>query len=182
MTRFRSATGTVFVVALALVPVPPAAAHGDIVSSDPEAGARVRRPPQRVRLVVAEPPARGSGVTVTDPCGERVSGRPRRDGDTISVPISAGSPGWWRVQLRSISAVDGHVVSGRFAFRVAGKRDCSADEDEVGPTGDAEDEVATSSRPPIENEDQGPGFPVIPFALGTIAVVGAALALRGKKS
>lgn len=178
MNPVRILLGTALAVGLVVLAAAPAVAHGDITSSRPEAGARVRRPPQQVRLVLAEPPAQGSDLTVIDPCGEEVSGDPRRDGDNFAVAVDGGSPGRWRVQLRSISAVDGHVISDRFSFRVAGKRDCSPDEE---PTEDGEgtdDEPDISSRPPIENDEQGSGFPVIPFALGTIAVIGVAVALR----
>lgn len=159
----------------------PASAHGDITSSTPEAGTRVKRPPRQVRLVLAEPAAAGSSLTVTDGCGDAVSGEPARDGQNFSVVIDGGRPGRWQVRLRSISSVDGHVIKDRFAFRVAGKRDCSEEAEDPPDGEDPGDEIATSSRPPIENEDDGSSFPVVPFALGTVAVVGVALALRGPR-
>lgn len=184
MSAFRALFGVALVASLVVLSAAPAAGHGDITSSRPEAGARLNRAPQQVRLVLAEPPAQGSDVTVVDPCGDEVSGEPQRDGETISVSVDGGRPGRWRVQLRSISSVDGHVISDRFAFRVAGKRDCSPDENAAGPDDNADEEAddEISSRPPIENDDPGSGFPVVPFALGTVVVVGIAVALRGKKS
>lgn len=167
---------------VALVAAAPAAAHGDIASSSPEAGARVKRAPRQVRLVLAEPPAAGSDLRVIDACGERVSGQPTRDGDNIAVSIDGGRPGRWQVRLRSISSVDGHTISEGFAFRVAGKRDCSAESTENEPSDDETDQIDTSSRPPIENDEQGSSFPVVPFALGTIVVVGVAIALRGPRN
>lgn len=176
----RCVLGVVVAAGLPVLSAAPAGAHGDITSSRPEAGARLRKPPRVVRLVLAEPPAQGSDLTVIDACGEEVSGEPAIDGDNLSVSIEGGSRGRWRVRLRSISSVDGHAISDRFAFRVAGKRDCSPAGEEEDP-GDAGDEIETSSRLPIEN-DEDSGFPVIPFALGTLVIVGAAVALRSKKS
>lgn len=155
----------------------PAAAHGDISSSSPEAGARLKKPPRQVRLVLAERPGRGSTLTVIDGCGDAVSAKPQLDGDAISVAADGGRPGRWQVRLRSISSADGHAISDRFAFRVAGKRDCSKQVKGDDPE-DGESAVDTSSRAPIENDEQGTSFPIVPFALGTVVVVGVAIALR----
>lgn len=167
-----------FLVALA----GPAAAHGDIASSTPEAGGSVKMAPRRVSLVLAEAPAKGSTVTVTDGCGDEVSGPPQLKGETISVAVDGGRPGRWKVELRSISAVDGHAISDHISFRVGGERDCSGEvEPEPDDPEDPEDNPTTSSRPPIENDDGGSDFPVVPFVLGTVAVVGIAVALRGPR-
>lgn len=170
-----------FVLLVSLALVPPASGHGNITSSSPQAGARVNSAPRLVRLVLAEAPAAGSSLTVIDGCGDAVSGEPQRDGENFTVAIEGGRPGGWQVRLRSISSVDGHAIKERFAFRVAGNRDCS-EEDVEDPSGtdDPDDDVATSSRPPIENDD-GSDFPVVAFALGTVAVVGVAIALRGPR-
>ena len=176
----RAALGAIgLAIALSGALAVPAWAHGDIVSSTPEAGATVKKAPRRVSLVLAEAPAKGSSVTVTDGCGDEVSDEPRLDGETISVATDGGRPGRWKVQLRSISSVDGHAISDRFAFRVGGRRDCSDEAED--PDDDPTEEPDISSRPPIENEDDGSGFPVVPFALGTIAGVGLAVAMRGPR-
>lgn len=180
MTPSRSRFAAAVALLLSTL-IPPALAHGDIVSSSPESGARVKRAPRQVRLVLAEAPAAGSSLTVVDGCGDTVSGEPRRDAENITVAIDGGRPGRWRVRLRSISSVDGHVISQRFAFRVTGRRDCSEEPEDASDPADAnDDEIDTSSRPPIENEDPGSRFPIVPFALGTVAVVGVAVALRKK--
>ena len=175
--RLRSGV-SVLAVALALalgaVWAGPAWAHGDIQSASPEEGSKVRRPPGEVALVLAEPPAAGSSLLVTDGCKEKVSGEPVADGDNYSVAIEGGRPGRWTVKLRSISSVDGHVIKAGYSFTVGGKRDCSAE-----PTPDGEETEDTSSRPPIANPDEeGSSFPVVPFALGTVVLVGIAVALR----
>lgn len=158
----------------------PAWGHGDIQSASPEDGARVRRPPREVALVLAEPPAAGSSLVVTDGCNEKVSGVPVADGDNYSVAVEGGRPGRWSVKLRSISSVDGHVIKAGYSFTVAGKKDCST---EPSPRDDETGDTNTSSRAPIANpDDEGSGFPVVPFALGTVALVGIAVALRRPNS
>ena len=176
MNRLKSASGACLVTVVLLAIAAPAFAHGDISSSTPEAGARLKRPPRQVRLVLAEPPAAGSDMAVVDGCGEPVSGEAQRDGATLSASVAGGQPGRWRVRLRSISSVDGHLVTERFSFEVAGKRDCNADTKE--PEEEAPDDE-TSSPPPIADPDEGSAFPLfVPFALGTVLVVGLAFALR----
>ncbi|HJR45461.1 MAG TPA: copper resistance CopC family protein [Actinomycetota bacterium] len=158
----------------------PAWAHGDIQSASPEEGARVRRPPREVALVLAEPAASGSSLVVVDGCKEEVSGEPVADGERYSVAIEGGRPGRWSVRLRSISSVDGHLVRAGYSFTLAGKKDCSS---EPTPEPDETDDANTSSRPPIANpDDDGTSFPVVPFALGTVALIGLAVALRRPKA
>lgn len=128
-------------------------------------------------MILAEPAASGSTVVVTDGCEREVSSDAldvKRE--ILTAPINEGEPGRWSVNVRSISAVDGHAIKEAFTFRVAGQKDCSQ-EDDVEPETDISPD--TSSREPIENPDQeGTSFPVVPFALGTIAVVAVALAVR----
>jgi len=169
-------TGAAGAVVLA---APPVAAHGDITTSSPQAGAAVRRPPPTVTVDLAEPPADGSTLVVTDPCGDEVSGESRIEGDSMSARISGGSAGRWRAQVRSISSVDGHLVRGSFSFRVRGQRDCSGDDEAAGNDGDGDDgdDVELGEpQPPLQNDETS--FPMVPFAVGTAVVVAAALALR----
>jgi len=174
LRRVIVATGAAGAVVLAASPV---AAHGDITTSSPQAGAAARRPPRTVTVDLAEPPADGSTLVVTDPCGDEVSGESRIEGDTMSAPISGGSAGRWKAQVRSISSVDGHLVRENFSFRVRGQRDCSGDDEAAGDDGDDGDDVELGEpQPPLENDETS--FPMVPFAVGTVVVVAAALALR----
>lgn len=162
----------------------PAGAHGDVEDSSPAAGSTVRRAPETVSLDLAEPPADGSSLLVSDGCNREVSGRPRIDGDRMSVAISEGQPGRWRVRVRSISSVDGHLVRENLSFRVRGKKDCSPDKTPAEDDESPDDEVELGApQPPLEN-DEATSFPVVPFAIGTVVVIGVAIALRssGRKS
>ncbi len=153
-----------------------ALAHGDIQDSSPAKDTLVTKAPREVTLILAEPPAAGSDLTVTDGCGREVSGETTIERQVFSAAIAGGEPGRWSVKVRSISAVDGHLVRSGFTFEVEGTADCAADED----ASDAdEDGDETSSRPPIDNPGGGGSrFPVVPFAVGTVAVIALAVAIR----
>lgn len=157
-----------------------ALAHGDVRDSSPSAGTIVTKPPQEVVVILAEPASDGSTVVVTDGCEREVSGKVDTRRNILQTPIEGGVPGRWMVSVRSISAVDGHVIKEAFTFRVDGKKDCAADEDDdVEPDDDTDVSPDTSSRAPIDNPDSGgTSFPVVPFALGTVAVIAVALAVR----
>lgn len=159
-------------------------AHGDIQDSSPAKGTRVAEPPQEVTLILAEPAAEGSSVEVTDGCDLEVSRAVEIERQILTVGVEGGQPGSWTVDLRSISAVDGHLVKESFSFKVAGKKDCSALADPEAGDGEEEDIAGnqTSSRPPIDNPDQPTGPPILPFLIATIVIVGAAVALRRQRT
>lgn len=158
----------------------PVWAHGDIESAHPTQGSKVSQPPREVSVHLAEPAAQGSTLVVTDGCKEQVGGEAQIDGEMFTVPIEGGRPGRWNVKVRSISSVDGHLVKESFSFTVRGKKDCSP---EAAPTGndDTDDEVELGDpQPPLENDETS--FPIVPFALGTVVLVGLAVALRRSSS
>lgn len=99
-----------------------AAAHSLLLESTPAAGVAVRTPPpelvlrfnnriekslSRVRLLDARGVARPLVVNVD-----------AGPADRLIATLPALAPGAWRVEWQVLST-DGHVVSGRFAFRVA---------------------------------------------------------------
>jgi methionine-rich copper-binding protein CopC len=110
-------------VGLALLAVSPAGAHSLLVESAPAANATLTTPPRelvlrfnnrierslsRVRLVDEHGATRALAISVADGGADRL---------TAAVP-AALAPGRWRVEWQVLS-VDGHVVTGRFEFRVA---------------------------------------------------------------
>ncbi len=173
-SRLQSKIAAPALALLLLVAVAsPASAHGAIARSSPDAGSVVPKPPKEVTLTLAERPGPGSSLAVTDGCGRDASGAETIQRDVFSASITGGSPGTWNVRMRSISSIDGHVVKESFSFKVSGKKDCSPG------AGREDDDVSTSSRPPIENPDAGDtSFPIVPFALGTLVLVGVAFAIR----
>ena len=112
---------------LALAPHP-ASAHATILSSSPRPGEELRTGPGVVVLTFSQPlDIRLSRATVVAPNGQRfdqVSVSPSE----IRVPVATNAPGVYQVSWTSVSAVDGHTLSGGFRFGV-----------DVSPSGPAQD-------------------------------------------
>ena len=105
---------------LSLVPVARVAAHSLLLESTPAANAVVT-PPGRVELRFNNRIERAlSRIRLVDERGARRElpiddhGSP----DRLGAPLSSLSPGPYRVEWQVLST-DGHIVSGRFSFRVA---------------------------------------------------------------
>ncbi len=163
-------------VLVGLVAVPaPAHAHGDIQGSDPAPRSTVRRSPRSVAVTFTEAPTAQAVLTVTDGCRRDVTRAVDVTDATATVRVSSGEPGRWRVAYRVISSLDGHQTQGRYAFTVAGARDCTPDED---PTDDPGLAPTRAEAPRDREEPAGSGAPVVPIALGAVALVAIALAVR----
>ena len=106
-------------------PVAAALAHASLVSSVPAEGASVQQSPATVVLTFGEDPDPDrSLVRILDEHGrtvpgvspvEAVPGKPLEVQVTLSPTLGTGV---YSVNWRSVSAVDGHVDSGAFAFGV----------------------------------------------------------------
>lgn len=102
----------------------PASAHARLQRSTPSAGAALLDPPTEINMSFSEPVAREfSKITLLDrERREQVLGTLKAggEGDTaISVLVGAKlPPGIYAVIWRIVSAVDGHLTSGSFGFRV----------------------------------------------------------------
>ena len=99
---------------------PPAAAHAELVSTDPGEGARLEEAPDRVTLTFTEGVSLGAGHTrVLDASGERVdTGSATVEGDSVVVPLRGDLPDdGYLVTYRVVSA-DSHPISGAFSFVV----------------------------------------------------------------
>ncbi len=95
-----------------------AAAHNELIGSDPSDGARVAAGPARVSLTFNLPVQRGfSTVVVTGPDGGQwQSGAPAEDGAVVSAPVRPlGPAGQYTVAYQVLSA-DGHRVRGAVRF------------------------------------------------------------------
>ena len=108
-------------LAASLLLAGPAAAHTELVDTEPGRGATVRSSPAQVRLQFNEPLARVVAVVVSGPDGQRVEqGGAELEGDTLRQrlgPLSAS--GSYSVAYR-VTADDGHPLTGRFAFTYRG--------------------------------------------------------------
>lgn len=108
--------------ALALGLAAPAAPHPLLLESTPAAGSTIGAAPATLSLRfnnrVEKPLSR---LRLLDERGEPLPlAVPASDGsaDRLSAPLPALRPGAYRVEWQVLST-DGHVVSGRFTFRVA---------------------------------------------------------------
>ncbi len=153
----------------------PAGAHGDIQATDPEELATVRRPPRSVAITFSEAPTAQAVLNVRDGCRREVTQGVDIAGATATARVAVGQPGRWRVSYRVISALDGHLTRGGYTFTVAGKRDCTPDDD---PTDDPGDGPTQAAPPNDEDEPDGSGAPVVPIALGAVALIAVALIVR----
>ena len=98
-------------------------AHALLISSTPAAGATLSEPPTEVVLTFGEAPdprlttVRGldvSGQDQVDGAVVRVAGEP----DQLKVGLKPLGDGVFTVAWRTVSAVDGHLAAGSFAFGV----------------------------------------------------------------
>jgi methionine-rich copper-binding protein CopC len=174
--KLRWAVGFVCAVGLVLSPALPAWGHGELQSSDPVADSVIKKPPKSVSITLSEGPGPGTQVRVADGCNQNVVVDLTRSGETARMSLKKGQPGNWDVRYRVVSAVDGHTSLGTFSFKVKGKRDCSPKKPDTEIAG-GEETIIDSDDPP----DDG-GFPIVPAALGSLAIIGLALVLRRAQS
>lgn len=107
-------------VLLALTTAAPAAAHTELVSSDPADGQSLSEPPDELTLRFGEDllPA-GAELVAKDASGARVDlGQPEVDGATLSASWPAEAAGGdYTVAYRAVAG-DGHPLEGTFGFRI----------------------------------------------------------------
>jgi copper transport protein len=112
---------------LALTPHP-ASAHATLLSSTPRPGQRLATGPGVVVLTFSQAlDIRLSRATVTAPDGQRYDQASVSPAE-IHIPVNTNAPGVYEVGWTSVSAVDGHTLSGGFRFGV-----------NVSPNGTAQD-------------------------------------------
>ena len=120
MSYRRVAALLAAVTALLLATALPAAAHNELKSSNPAAGATVDTPPDKVVLTFSEDLVRGkTSVTVTGPDGADLAADELRiDGPTVTVPIKEAHAGAYTVAYKVV-ADDGDVTDSKLTFTVA---------------------------------------------------------------
>lgn len=155
----------------------PAYAHGEIQGTDPAAKASVKRAPRSVAVTFTEAPTAQAVLDVTDGCKRDVGRGVDVTDATATVQVAGGQPGRWEVSYRVISALDGHLTRGAYTFTVAGEKDCTPDPK---PTKEP-DGNGDESAPPVaddEDEPEGSGVPVVPIAIGAVALIAVAFVAR----
>ena len=105
------------------------AAHPELVRAEPPVDALLTVSPERIELWLSEAVATGGGspgIRLLDDAGQDVAvsevavdpADPRR----VSANVAPGGPGTYTVAWTARSDVDGHTLTGSFAFRVGGGR------------------------------------------------------------
>ena len=126
MNRIRVA-GIVAAFAVAfggiLATAGPALGHALPQSSDPGRGADLTTPPTAVTIVFGErPDPKLSTIRVLDTTGGSVTSGPTiavaTNALALTVPVRTLGSGIYTVAWRTVSAVDGHLATGTFAFGV----------------------------------------------------------------
>lgn len=116
----RSVMALMLAVGLALLGAAPAAAHSELISSNPEAGQALDYAPIGVKLVFNQDINESfATVSVVGPGNEQwAQGETAVDGPTVTVSVRDGAPiGRYTVGYRVTSA-DGHPITGSYEFTV----------------------------------------------------------------
>ena len=121
-TLARFAAGLVLTAGALLALTVTADAHSLVRFSDPPDGATLVHAPKVVIITFTETPDPTlSRVEILDTSGRQVAGglvSGVRGSPTVSVPLPALSDGVYTVSWRTVSAIDGHVATGVFAFAI----------------------------------------------------------------
>ena len=160
----------------------PAFAHGDLSSTQPEAGSTAPRVPKQISIDFTEAPTGRPEIGIVDGCRRQVGGALTRveEGQVEVAVDRSAQPGRFTVSYRIVSAVDGHPSKGSYRFTVDGKRDCSPDEPEKeSPNGSGEDPGGDDqAAPPPPPSDSGGATWLLLVGGGTLLLVVVALVLR----
>lgn len=173
--------------------VQPAAAHDEMISSDPESGAALEASPEALTLTFSGNVMDiGREVRVTDSTGEsQVAQESTVDRQKLIQPLD--NPGstedeTYTVVWRVVSE-DGHPIEGTFDYTVGAGAGEVADqgptqEQSATPTGDDRDDSASEAAEPAA-ESGTPGWPIpVIGGVGALAllIVVLVLATRRKKN
>jgi methionine-rich copper-binding protein CopC len=164
----------------------PVGAHGILHRAKPAPDSTAKKVPDEVMAELTEAPVPDGRFVVKDGCDRTVNDGFEVDGETITAAVTDAQPGPWTVRFDFISKVDGHRYEESYSFKVAGKKDCKSDEpaDDDADTAASSDDHSddgdhaggpTEAREPASDEGS---FPIVPVALGSVALVGVAFFAR----
>ncbi|MCM3696374.1 copper resistance CopC family protein [Microbacterium oleivorans] len=177
--RRRSAAiaATVLTALVFLAPASPAAAHDELLGSDPAADEILGTTPDEITLTFSAPPSTEAGAAVLavydEACRSIAEGDPEVTDNTVTQAISGPVEGAVLVQWRVVSS-DGHPISDQFTFSVG----------EDGKTAAVEECGESASE---QSEGSSEGFNAVPYAVGggiiflAVGVVIAVAIVRGRQ-
>lgn len=114
-------TTVLLAAAALLVPALPAAAHDELIGTDPASDAVLETLPEQITLSYSADVLTDAGATVievTDAAGTSLTdGAPEVSGSEVTQALAGPASGTVTVQWRVVSS-DGHPIDGEFAFSV----------------------------------------------------------------
>jgi copper resistance protein C len=116
----RLACALLIGLVLLLVDAIPVAAHAELVSSDPAAGATVTGSPDEIVVVFSEPIEYNSSIELIGPDGARVATGGADAADRTRLVIDSPpqlSPGEYEVRM-TVASADGHIDRPTYNFTV----------------------------------------------------------------
>ncbi len=115
----RLACAVLIGLVLLLVDAIPVAAHAELVSSDPAAGATVTSSPDEIVVVFSEPIEDNSSIELIGPDGARVAtgGVDPADRTRLRIDPPQLSPGEYEVRM-TVASADGHIDRPTYSFTV----------------------------------------------------------------
>ncbi|WP_225310169.1 copper resistance protein CopC [Microbacterium testaceum] len=165
-----------------LVPALPAAAHDELVSTDPAADAMLDALPPQLTLTYSADiltDAGASVIEVTDSTGASLTeGAPTVSGTEVTQALAGSASGTVLVRWRVVSS-DGHPIDGEFAFSVPAA--AATPTATATPTASASPAAVESATPstatevtavPTENASEASPLPWILLAVALVIVAG----------
>ena len=114
-------TTVLLAAAALLIPALPAAAHDELIGTDPAPDAVLETLPEQITLSYSADVLTDAGATVievTDAAGTALTdGAPEVSGSEVTQALAGPASGTVTVQWRVVSS-DGHPIDGEFAFSV----------------------------------------------------------------
>ncbi|MDT3331648.1 copper resistance protein CopC [Microbacterium sp. KSW-18] len=169
--------GAAIAALLLFAPAASAAAHDELLSSDPAPDTVLGTTPAAITLTLSDAPSTETGSTefavYDEECDSIGEGDPVVDGNTVSQAIREPVEGAVLVQWRVVSS-DGHPISDEYTFSVGEDGKVAAAEECGESVGE-------------QTEGSSEGFNAVPYAVGgaiIFAAVGVVLAVaivRGRR-
>jgi methionine-rich copper-binding protein CopC len=158
-------------------PASSAAAHDELLASDPSPDALLGTSPDKITLTLSDAPSTEPGATLfavfDEECAPIGNGDPIVEGNTVTQRISGPVEGAVLVQWKVVSS-DGHPISDEYSFSVG----------EVGKV-EAVEQCGESAAERAEGSTEG--FNAVPYAVGgaiiftAVGVVIAVAIVRGRQ-
>ncbi|GAB1515242.1 copper resistance CopC family protein [Actinophytocola sp. KF-1] len=171
----RLAAAFLLSAAAVLATATPAAAHAELIASDPVRDATLAAPPQQVQLTFNEPVSLDDDpVVVTGPGNVTWTvGQPVVAGAVVTAPVRANGPAGRYTLIYQVLSHDGDAVTGSVSFTLTAAAPPQATTTTTTTTEQPPTTTATTSAAVAPASDPDDGVPVWVWLLGAVAVLAA---------